>query len=165
MNQWTVDQVRAVGATTDVPTAGAVLGIGRTTAYQLVQAGQFPVPVLRLGRRIVVPVPYLLAVLGAPPGPGAPGPTQADRLTVQNCPFHTREHRPAVEPALAQPASPCVHEARSASVGEAGVAQPEVLGSVKDRAATAKRLVLDRPEVLRLACPASPTEAGLRRQA
>ena len=31
---WSVEQVRALGATTDIVTAGAVLGIGRTTAWE-----------------------------------------------------------------------------------------------------------------------------------
>lgn len=30
------------------------LGIGRSTGYELVERGEFPVPVQRLGRRIVV---------------------------------------------------------------------------------------------------------------
>lgn len=37
---WTVDAVRALGTTTDIVTAAAVIGIGRTTAYQL--AGSYP---------------------------------------------------------------------------------------------------------------------------
>jgi hypothetical protein len=32
---WTVARVREPGVTTDLITAGSVLGIGRTTAYQL----------------------------------------------------------------------------------------------------------------------------------
>jgi hypothetical protein len=60
----TIDEVRALGTTTDVVTAGAVLGIGRTTAYQLVWAGQFPVPVRRIGRKHVVAVAHLLRAIG-----------------------------------------------------------------------------------------------------
>ncbi|GAA0491019.1 hypothetical protein Ade02nite_23180 [Paractinoplanes deccanensis] len=62
---WTVDAVRALGTTTDVVTAGAVLGIGRTTAYQLARTGEFPVPVTQVGRRFVVGVPHLLRAIGA----------------------------------------------------------------------------------------------------
>lgn len=62
---WTVDAVRRLGLTTDVETAGAILGIGRTKAYDLAKTGEFPVPLLRAGRRYLVPVPALLRLLGA----------------------------------------------------------------------------------------------------
>ncbi|MGA5304563.1 DNA-binding protein [Nucisporomicrobium flavum] len=62
---WSVDDVRALGATTDIVTAGSVLGIGRTTAYHLARTGQFPVPVTRAGRRFIVGVPHLLHAIGA----------------------------------------------------------------------------------------------------
>lgn len=61
---WTMDAVRGLGTTTDVETAGAILGIGRTKAYSLVKAGQFPVRVLRIGRRYLVPIPAILKLLG-----------------------------------------------------------------------------------------------------
>jgi hypothetical protein len=61
---WSVREIRALGATTDLVTAASVLRIGRTKAYQLASAGQFPVPVLRTGRRYMVAVPHLLHLLG-----------------------------------------------------------------------------------------------------
>lgn len=61
---WSVEQVRALGVTTDIVTAGAVLGIGRTTAYRLVRTGTFPVPVMRVGNRYVVAVAHLLTAVG-----------------------------------------------------------------------------------------------------
>jgi hypothetical protein len=60
---WTVERVRALGATTTLPTAAAVLGIGRTLAYELVATGQFPTPVIRAGTRVIVPVAPLLKLL------------------------------------------------------------------------------------------------------
>jgi hypothetical protein len=48
----------------DVVTAGRLLGIGRTTAYQLARNGRFPVPVLRIGGGYKVPTAPLLALLG-----------------------------------------------------------------------------------------------------
>jgi hypothetical protein len=60
---WTVQAVRNLGVTTDVETAGAVLGIGRSKAYELAKAGEFPVRVVRIGRRYVVPVAALLQLL------------------------------------------------------------------------------------------------------
>ena len=61
---WTANAVRALGLTTDVETAGAILGIGRTKAYELAKNGEFPVTVLRIGRRYVVPTPEVLTLLG-----------------------------------------------------------------------------------------------------
>jgi hypothetical protein len=63
---WTAEMVRELGLTTDVVTAGAILGIGRTKAYLLARAGTFPVPVVLIGERsYVVPTEPLLAFLGA----------------------------------------------------------------------------------------------------
>jgi hypothetical protein len=63
---WTPEQVRALGMTTDLTTAAAIIGIGRTLAYDLARTGDFPVRILRLGGRVVVPVADLLAFLGEP---------------------------------------------------------------------------------------------------
>lgn len=53
----------------DVPSAGRLLGIGRTRAYRLVASGGFPCPVLRVGGTWRVPTAGVLAVLGlAVPG-------------------------------------------------------------------------------------------------
>lgn len=62
---WTVKAVRQLGMTTDIETAAAIIGIGRTLAYELARADQFPIRLIRLGRRVVVPVPDLLKFLGA----------------------------------------------------------------------------------------------------
>lgn len=58
----------------DLLTAAAFLGIGRTAAYQLVRAGQWPTPVVRLGRLIKIPTAPLLELLGLPPAAEV-GPT------------------------------------------------------------------------------------------
>ena len=50
--------------TTDVETAARVLGIGRTLAHELVKRDEFPIRLLRLGRRVLVPVNDLLMYLG-----------------------------------------------------------------------------------------------------
>jgi hypothetical protein len=62
---WTPEAVRVLGMTTGIETAAAILGIGRTKAYELARAGTFPVRVLRIGRRYVVPVPAILQLLDA----------------------------------------------------------------------------------------------------
>ena len=47
----------------DLLTAASVLGIGRTSAYELVRTGRWPTPVLRLGSRIRVPTAALRELL------------------------------------------------------------------------------------------------------
>ncbi|MGB6163366.1 MAG: DNA-binding protein [Pseudonocardiaceae bacterium] len=68
---WSSGEIRALGATTDLLTAASVLRIGRTKAYHLARAGEFPVPVLRTGRRYLVAVAHLLRVLGMDTTAGA----------------------------------------------------------------------------------------------
>lgn len=48
-------------ATITVEEAAALLRIGRNTAYDAIRAGQ--IPALRLGRRLLVPVPALTRML------------------------------------------------------------------------------------------------------
>ena len=50
-------------AVLDLVQAAALLGVGRTTAYRLVHDGQWPTPVLRLGRLIKIPTQPLLELL------------------------------------------------------------------------------------------------------
>src|SRR5207249_2614377 len=42
---WTVQAVQGLGVTTDVETAAAILGIGRTKAYELAKNGEFPIKI------------------------------------------------------------------------------------------------------------------------
>ncbi|MGH3856924.1 MAG: helix-turn-helix domain-containing protein [Pseudonocardiaceae bacterium] len=61
---WSLEEIRDLGATTDLLTAASVLLIGRTKAYQLARTNTFPVPVVRTGRRYLVAVTHLLRLLG-----------------------------------------------------------------------------------------------------
>jgi len=57
----------------DLPSAGRLLGIGRTRAYRLAASGGFPCPVLRVWGTWRVPTAGVLAVLGlAVPGLAEP---------------------------------------------------------------------------------------------
>jgi predicted site-specific integrase-resolvase len=47
----------------DLPAAAHLLGIGRTLAYELVRTGQWPTPIIRVGRLIKVPTQPLLELL------------------------------------------------------------------------------------------------------
>nr|DAL10383.1 MAG TPA_asm: Pyocin activator protein PrtN [Caudoviricetes sp.] len=44
--------------------AAKVLCVGESTAYAAVRAGKFPIPVLHVGGRIIVPTAPLLEALG-----------------------------------------------------------------------------------------------------
>lgn len=68
--------LKALGATTDVVTAGKFLGISRTTAYQLARRGAFPLPLIRVGAQYRVPTAALIAALR--PEPGEPGTAGAE---------------------------------------------------------------------------------------
>lgn len=55
--------------TLSVDEAGEMLGISRRSAYRAAARGE--IPTLRLGRRLLVPTPRLLALLGAADGHAA----------------------------------------------------------------------------------------------
>lgn len=97
---WSEADVRALGVTTDVVTAGSVLGVGRAAAYQLAARDQLGVPVLRLGSRLRIPVAGLLAALGLDPsfhsqsdGTAATAVPVAPTATDQGAPTpHAEDH-------------------------------------------------------------------------
>lgn len=63
------EQLVALPAVVDVPTAADALGLSRTAAYELIRAGEWPTPVFRLGKLIRIPTAPLLALLGIQPTP------------------------------------------------------------------------------------------------
>lgn len=66
--RWTEAQVRALGVRTTVPVAGDVLaGLCRDESYRAVKRGTFPVPVIKVGHRLVVPTAPILELLGIRP--------------------------------------------------------------------------------------------------
>src|SRR5437667_1154928 len=66
---WTIERIRALGAATDLRTAGQIFGLSANTAYNLARRGQFPVPVIRAGTQYRVSTEAILAVLD-PAGAG-----------------------------------------------------------------------------------------------
>jgi predicted site-specific integrase-resolvase len=56
--------LRELPVVVDLPTAARVLGIGRTVAYRLVRSGQWPTPILRVGRLLLVPTAPLRELVG-----------------------------------------------------------------------------------------------------
>lgn len=72
---WTPEEVKALGVRTTVPVAGQIIaGLCRDESYRAVKRGTFPVPVIQCGRRMVVPVAPILALLGIEPETNAAGP-------------------------------------------------------------------------------------------
>lgn len=59
------DELNALGVSTDIITAGRALGISRTSAYAAVHNGTFPIRVVKIGGRYVVPTAELRELLGA----------------------------------------------------------------------------------------------------
>lgn len=56
------DLKRSGRGTITIPESGEVCGIGRAAAYLAAKNGE--IPTLRLGRKLLVPVPALLKMLG-----------------------------------------------------------------------------------------------------
>lgn len=56
--------VEVGSATFSVDEAAVLLGVSRSHAYDLVRRGEFPVPVIRLGRTVRVPRAALNNLLG-----------------------------------------------------------------------------------------------------
>ncbi|OHV31654.1 hypothetical protein CC117_25865 [Parafrankia colletiae] len=69
---WTDAEIRHIGTVVDIVTAGEILGIGRTTSYALARQKKFPVPVIRVGGRYIVPTGPLKKLLGIDTHPTAP---------------------------------------------------------------------------------------------
>lgn len=65
---WQAQKIRDLGLHTSVPVAADILGISRSTAYELIRRGEFPVQVLSVGSRKRVSTRALLAFLGVPEG-------------------------------------------------------------------------------------------------
>lgn len=60
----TVDEVRALPAAVPLVDAGWAFGINRSTSYDLHRRGEFPVAVIPVGNKLMVPRSGILAKLG-----------------------------------------------------------------------------------------------------
>ncbi len=67
-----IDVRVAVPVVLNVPQAARLLGIGRTLAYELVRTGQWPTPIIRIGRLIRIPASPLFELMSSGTMPGAP---------------------------------------------------------------------------------------------
>jgi excisionase family DNA binding protein len=76
MQPLTFDQLYALPTVVDLMTAARALGIGRSKAYQLAHAGQFPCRIIRIGTHYNIPTADLLKVLGVTSVPLPRGTTE-----------------------------------------------------------------------------------------
>ena len=67
----TLAEIRGWPATVDVPTSARALGISKSTAYEWIRAGLFPVPVISVRHRHRVPTAGLVRLLSEGRGPDA----------------------------------------------------------------------------------------------
>jgi hypothetical protein len=72
----TTEELLALPATVDLPTAGRAFGIGRTKAHELARNGTFPCKVLRVGNSYRVGRAAILRCLGIEDPALAPGPAR-----------------------------------------------------------------------------------------
>ncbi|MEU5077067.1 hypothetical protein AB0G76_36790 [Streptomyces asoensis] len=86
----TPDQVRALPAMVGSKQAFAALAIGETLGYELIEAGSFPIEVVRLGRAFRFRKADLLAFLGLS--------ETAAAAEVQSAPATTDDGAPGVQP-------------------------------------------------------------------
>lgn len=76
-SQWTPEAIRALGATTDLPTLGEIFGVSRWRAYQMAHTGEWQevgIRIVPIGVKYRVAVQSILEVLrhdgAARPGAG-----------------------------------------------------------------------------------------------
>lgn len=62
--QMSPHDLRSLPTVIDVPTAAAILGVGRTAAYELIRTNRWPTPVLHVGKLIRIPTAPLLRLVG-----------------------------------------------------------------------------------------------------
>ena len=65
--EMSLEELRALPVSVDLTTAGRAFGLGRTKAFELAQAGEFPCRVLRVGIRYRVPRSAIFEALGIDP--------------------------------------------------------------------------------------------------
>jgi len=65
-SQWTPEAIRALGATTDLPTLGSIFGVSRWRAYQMAHTGEWQqvgIRIVPIGTKYRVAVQSILEVL------------------------------------------------------------------------------------------------------
>ena len=93
MKVCTSADLAGLGLVTDLVTAGAVLGIGRTKSHELARRGEFPVPIFKVGNTWRVPIAGLRSLLGLPmTDSSVAGPASPAVATTEHEPLEARDH-------------------------------------------------------------------------
>ena len=80
--QWTPEAIRALGATTDLPTLGEIFGLSTWRSREMAKTGEWEqagIRILKMGSRYRVTVPSILGVLGVPGDDGTPADGETPR--------------------------------------------------------------------------------------
>jgi predicted DNA-binding transcriptional regulator AlpA len=147
-------QLMAAGPTIKLPLAAAALGMSRTQAYVAIQRGEFPVPVIRVGRRVIIPVAPLLKLLGLEL---AEEHSQERLPTAMPLPGTTEEHRAVARAARVARAAQQLHAADRKAAEAAEVVQRACADAVEAIIELAPLLTAEQREQLcgALALPAA----------
>ena len=108
-SEWTPEAIRALGATTDVPTLGDIFGLGRWQSYQMAQKEEWErvgIRVIKIGkRRYRVAVQSILDVLVISGVPGTHDDTESGAALQEQAPGRAADGDPAELPGPAAPKS------------------------------------------------------------
>jgi hypothetical protein len=107
-SEWTPEAIRALGATTDVPTLGDIFGLGRWRSYQMARTGEWEqagIRIIPIGVRYRVAVQSILDVLVIGGRPGTDDDTEAGAVQEQS-------PGSAADGALADPPGPVAARTR-----------------------------------------------------
>jgi hypothetical protein len=107
--EWTPEAIRALGATTDVPTLGDIFGLGRWRSYQMARTGEWAqagIRIIPVGARYRVAVQSILDVLVTGGVPGADGRAEAGAALQEQAPGS------AANSALGEPPGPSAAKSR-----------------------------------------------------
>ena len=109
-SQWTPEAIRALGATTDLPTLGSIFGLSTWRSRQMAHTGEWEqagIRILKIGKRYRVAVPSILNVLGNGGTPGIDTRLEnADSLRAQ-------APQRAVDGTVVEPSGPAAIRSRS----------------------------------------------------
>jgi hypothetical protein len=108
-SEWTPEAIRALGATTDVPTLGDICGLGRWRSYQMARTGEWEqagIRIIPIGVRYRVAVQSILDVLVIGGAPRPDDDTKAGAALQEQAP------RIAADGALADPPGTAATESK-----------------------------------------------------
>ena len=107
-SEWTPEAIRALGATTDVPTLGDIFGLGRWRSYQMARTGEWEqagIRIIPIGVRYRVAVQSILDVLVIRGAPGTHDDTKVGAALQEQAPGSAADGDPAEPPGPAAPKS------------------------------------------------------------